>query len=111
MADVFISYRHDDRAKAAALAKALAVEALDVWWDDGLTAGEAFDQKIEAGLKDAKAVLVLWSPSSVKSEWVRGEASVGRERGILVPVMVRPTNIPVPFNLLNAIDLTGWWGE
>jgi hypothetical protein len=111
MADVFISYRRDDRAKAAALAKALAVEALDVWWDDGLTAGEAFDQKIEAVLKEAKAVLVLWPPSSVKSEWVRGEAAIGRERGVLVPVSIRPTNIPVPFNLLNAVDLSGWSGD
>jgi hypothetical protein len=111
MADVFISYRKADRAKAEALARALRVENLDVWWDVALETGETFDQKIQAVLEKCKAVIVLWSKESVKSEWVRAESSIGRERGILVPVMIQHVNIPVPFNLLHTADLTGWHGD
>jgi hypothetical protein len=111
MADVFISYRRDDRSKAEALYRALNEEGLDIWWDKGLEAGEMFDEKIQSILQSAKAIVVLWSPSAVESEWVRGEGTIGRERGVLVPVMVRPVNIPVPFNLIHTADLTGWNGD
>jgi TIR domain len=111
MADVFISYRKADWAKAKALAEALKVENVDVWWDTALETGETFDDKIQAVLEKVKCVVVVWSKESVKSEWVRAESSVGRERGILVPVMIQPVNIPVPFNLLHTADLIGWHGD
>ena len=111
MADVFISYRKADRARAQALASALKVENLDVWWDVALETGETFDEKIQGVLEKCKAVIVLWSKESVKSDWVRAESSIGRERGILVPVMIQPVNIPVPFNLLHTADLVGWHGD
>lgn len=111
MPDVFISYRRADRAKAETLAKALQVEALDVWWDAALETGQTFDEKIQGALAESKSVVVLWSPDAVKSDWVRAESSVGRERGVLVPVMVRSCVIPVPFNLLHTADLTGWNGD
>jgi hypothetical protein len=111
MADVFISYRREDRPKAEALYKAFTEEGLDVWWDVGLQAGETFDEKIQKILQSAKAVVVLWSPAAVESEWVRGEGTIGRERGVLIPVMVKRVNIPVPFNLIHTADLTGWSGD
>lgn len=111
MADVFISYRKADRTKAEALAKALKLENLDIWWDTALETGETFDEKIQAVLQEAKAIIVVWSRESVKSDWVRAESSVGRERGVLVPVMIQPVNIPVPFNLLHTADLVGWSGD
>ena len=111
MADVFISYRKADRAKAEALANALKVENLDVWWDTALETGQTFDEKIQSVLEQCKAVIVIWSKESVKSDWVRAESSIGRERGILVPVMIQPVNIPVPFNLLHTADLIGWHGD
>lgn len=111
MADVFISYRKADRARAEALAKALKIENLDVWWDTALETGQTFDEKIQAALEQCKAVIVIWSKESVKSDWVRAESSIGRERGILVPVMIQPVNIPVPFNLLHTADLISWHGD
>lgn len=111
MSDVFISYRKADRSRAEVLAKALKVENLDVWWDIGLETGETFDEKIQSVLEQAKAVIVIWSKESVKSDWVRAESSIGRERGVLVPVMINRVNIPVPFNLLQTADLIGWSGD
>ena len=31
-------------------------------------------------------VVVVWKPTSIASRWVRGEARVGAERNVLVPV-------------------------
>ncbi len=111
MADVFISYRRSDRPTAEALYRALKEEGLDIWWDGGLQAGETFDEKIQSVLQAAKAVVLLWSPEAVDSDWVRGEGAIGRERGILVPIMVKPVNIPVPFNLIHTADLCNWNGD
>jgi len=111
MADIFISYCRDDRPKAEQFQRALADEGLDVWWDAGLKAGEIFDEKVQQLLHSVKAVVVLWTPAAVESEWVRGEGMIGRERGVLVPVMIKKTVIPVPFNLIQAADLTHWNGD
>lgn len=111
MSDVFISYRRSDRAIAEALYRALKEEGLDIWWDASLQAGETFDEKIQSILQSSKAIILLWSPEAAESEWVRGEGTIGRERGVLVPVMVKPVNIPVPFNLIHTADLCDWNGD
>lgn len=111
MSDVFISYRRSDRPAAEALYRALREEGLDIWWDANLQAGETFDEKIQSILQSSKAIVLLWSPDAIQSEWVRGEGTIGRERGVLVPVMVKPVNIPVPFNLIHTADLCDWTGD
>jgi TPR repeat protein len=39
---------------------------------------------------------------------VKIEASYGRSRGILIPVLVAATEIPFGYNDIHAADLTGW---
>ena len=58
--DVFLSYSHDDRAAAQRFAMALEADGLEVWWDNAIRSGDAFDEKIETALRQAKAVVVLW---------------------------------------------------
>lgn len=53
MADVFISYAREDRARAKRLAGALEARGLSVWWDREILAGQAFDEVIEAELRKA----------------------------------------------------------
>ena len=33
--------------------------------------------------------VVLWSGHSVQSDWIRSEAYVGKDRGILIPVLIK----------------------
>jgi hypothetical protein len=75
--DIFLSYGHDDLSTASRFAKGFEREGFTVWWDASLRSGEAFDAAIESALKGAKAVVVLWSRTSVQSRWVRAEATVG----------------------------------
>ncbi|HEY0555554.1 MAG TPA: toll/interleukin-1 receptor domain-containing protein, partial [Thermoanaerobaculia bacterium] len=73
MSDVFISYKKADFLAAERLVRSLGAQGLSVWWDENLTARSAWDAEIEREISAAAAVLVLWTPRSVESEWVRTE--------------------------------------
>lgn len=79
MADIFISYAHEDRERAQQLAEALQARGWTVWLDRGLQLNEGYDTVVEQKFDAALCVLVLWSGSSAKSEWVGREATRARE--------------------------------
>lgn len=110
MADVFISYKREDRAHAERMATALRQEGFTVWWDDRLTPEKAFDELIEGEISQASVVLVLWSPRAVGSSWVRSEAHYGNDRDRYVPVWIEMCELPLAFRLKQTIDLSGWTG-
>lgn len=111
MADIFLSYNREDQSKAKTIAKALADEGFDVWWDTVLRAGQTYDEVTERQLHDARAVVVLWSSRSVKSKWVRAEATLGDRKSALIPVMIEPCDRPIMFELIQTADLVGWEGD
>ena len=86
MADIFLSYNRADQAVARRFADAFKAQGFEVWWDSALRAGETYDQVTDKALREAKAVVVLWSKKSVESNWVRAEASIGQEHKHLAPV-------------------------
>jgi len=77
---VFLSYAREDRAKAQELVSALDAQKLTVWWDGLVEGGHEFADKIEQALSSADVVVVLWSPASIHSHWVRDEAASLRDR-------------------------------
>ena len=108
--DIFISYSREDRVAAQHFAEAFAQEGFKVWWDAALHSGETFDEVIEAELKAAKAVVVLWSPRSVTSRWVRAEATLADRRNKLAPAIIEPCDRPIIFELTHTADLSDWSG-
>ena len=92
-------------------AQAFADEGFSVWWDASLHSGETFDEVIERNLREAKAVVVLWSPRSVTSRWVRAEATLADRRNKLAPAIIEPCDRPVIFELTHAADLSEWTGD
>ena len=56
-------------------------------------------------LEAADAVVVLWSEDSVQSHWVLDEATIGRDRGCLIPVRFDDTMPPLGFRQLQVLDL------
>lgn len=104
-ADVFISYKRSERPRVEAISAALSRLGLSVWFDAELRSGSSFDSEINKHVRTAKCVLVVWSQGAVASDWVRAEASIGRERGVLAAVMVEPCDLPPPFNLVHFEDL------
>ena len=108
--DVFLSYAREDQAAARIFAETLEREGLRVWWDAALRTGEAYDETMEAALKSAKAVVVLWSKTSVASRWVRAEATLADRNKTLVPCMIEPCERPMMFELTQTADLSHWHG-
>ena len=108
---VFISYAREDVHTAEQLAQVLEQHGWAVWWDRDLVVGDEFDRVIEEQLQSAGAVVVIWSPASVGSRWVRSEASVAADRGVLVPVIVSDVTMPLQFRMIQAVRLNDWAGE
>ena len=105
MADVFVSYARSDKARVAPLVSAIEAQGWSVWWDPEIAPGQEFDRQIAAELKLASAVLVVWTPNSVESRWVRGEAREAAERGILVPVRFENASLPIDVRAFHTTDL------
>ncbi len=111
MADIFISYKKEDFQLADRVVKALQTEGFSVWWDDGLTPRTAWDATLEREIAAAATVVVLWTPRSIVSDWVRTEAHYGDDRGKLIPVMLESCTIPLAFMLKQTINLCAWHGD
>ena len=109
--DIFLSYARQDRASARVFAECLGEEGFKVWWDASLHSGETFDEVIEQRLRDAKAVVVLWSPRSVASRWVRAEATLADRRNKLVPAIIEACDRPIVFELTHTAELADWHGD
>jgi TIR domain len=81
-----------------------------VWWDRRILPGQTWDEVIAEVLAAAHCVVVVWTKASVDSDWVRIEANFGRERQILVPVLLEAIEVPLAFRLIQAASLAGWDG-
>jgi adenylate cyclase len=108
VADIFVSYARADKARVAPLVAALEAQGWSVWWDPEITPGQEFDSQIAAALDAAKAVVVVWTPASVDSRWVRGEAREAADRGILAPVRFEAARLPIDARALHTTDLDDW---
>lgn len=112
MAKLFLSYSRRDESRARRLTEWLERDGHAVWRDeDDIGGGASFSSEIEKALKDCDAVIVLWSPNSVQSAWVRDEAAFGRDAGKLIPLSIDATEPPLGFRQFQSINLSRWKGH
>ncbi|MBC7768466.1 MAG: toll/interleukin-1 receptor domain-containing protein, partial [Phycisphaerales bacterium] len=111
MADVFISYAREDREQARRVALGLSAMGLEPFWDTDIPPGQTWSDYIEAKLTGCKAAIVLWSAHSVKSQWVREEARIARDKSQLIPAMLESVQPPFGFGEVQAADLSHWRGD
>lgn len=109
--DVFISYSRKDKLKADRLSALITKEGWEVWKDDRIHAGKDYEVEIIESLNLAKALVVIWSKTSVKSEWVQKEAGIALEQRKLIPVQIEDCKIPALFSKIETTLLTNWKGE
>jgi adenylate cyclase len=107
---IFLSYAREDVDSAKELADAVGRAGHEVWWDQHIQGGSRFSRAIDQALKDAEAVVVLWSDRSVESAWVQDEAAEGRDSGRLVPVLIDACTPPLGFRQFQSVDLSRWRG-
>jgi adenylate cyclase len=108
---VFLSYARDDAETAKRLADCIAHAGHEVWWDRHIQGGSRFTNEIDRALKDAEAVVVLWSEASVQSAWVQDEAAEGRDSGRLVPVALGSVKPPLGFRQFHTVTLGPLTGD
>ena len=104
---LFLSYAHADAKRAEAFASALTARGYTVWWDTMIEGGASFAKSIRAALDAADVVIVLWSKTSIESDWVADEAAQGRDRKRLVPLSLDGSLPPLGFRQYQTIDLSG----
>lgn len=111
MAEVFLSYTHEDADAVRRIEKALRDLGVEVWIDNRLATGAHLTEHIQQQIAEAQAVIVCWSKKAVESKWVYGEALYALHNDKLTPVIVASCELRPPFNTVLASDLTSWRGE
>jgi serine/threonine-protein kinase len=113
MADVFISYKAEDRRRLQPLVQALQADGYSVWWDEHIGTGDEWRQTIERELDQARCVIVIWSKGSIGPDghFVRDEASRAQRRHVYVPVLIDAVEPPLGFGESQATSLKGWKGD
>lgn len=107
---VFLSYAPSDEVFAKALSSQLTRRGLSVWSPgEEVLPGDNVWLRIGEALKNSRAMIVLVSPDSMRSENVRREIeyALGQPNyeGRLFPVQVRPTNdIPWVLRRFKTLD-------
>jgi hypothetical protein len=108
MADIFISYSKADRAHVVMLSAYLEAQGYTTWWDKNLTPGTPYRDEIMKQLAAARVAIVIWTRTSIKSDFVRAEAGQAKAAGKLIPVKeadVGYGDIPLPFGEMHTEDL------
>jgi hypothetical protein len=103
---VFISYDRDDVALVEQLTDMLALHGYVPWRDNQIKVGDFFEARILEALDAAMAAIVLWTPRSITSQWVKWEAGQALKRNKLIPLATPDLDhrdIRPPFNDLNTL--------
>jgi hypothetical protein len=109
--DIFISYSRKDQEFVTRLASDLDAHVAGVWLDQSaIRAGQKWHDEIIEGIRDCKALVLVLSPDSVASPYVREELDKALELAKpILPVIYRPATWTDEFAALikdiQTIDL------
>jgi hypothetical protein len=105
---VFISYSRADRVYVDKVAAHLRSADVTVWYDYELSAGDRFDAEIEQQILTCAAFVVVLSPASARSEWVRREIRFAQDQGKpVLPLLLEPCTGPIRLQELHRDDVQG----
>ena len=88
VADVFLSYAHEDAGVAQMLAYLFEREDWSCWWDPQIALGEDFRPIVGKQIDEAVVVVVLWSGAARTSTWVRWEVDRARDASKLAELVL-----------------------
>ena len=100
---VFISYSHQDKTECTQLADLFYSHGVRCWYDDGLHFGDDWNLSIATHLEDAAVCLLLLSPNSAASEYVKNELSYANSKRVPVySLLTKPFSIPSDIELMTG---------
>lgn len=107
---VFVSYASEDRAVVSDLVARLKDRGVPCWWDsEGIRGGAVWEREIDRQLRQASAMIVVWSENARASEWVEIEYAFwlenrGRESSSpLIPVVISEAPLSIRLSRLQAV--------
>ena len=110
---VFISHSSKDKRFVRKLKECLSENGIDNWLDeDQLDFGDSLITKLENALDDSTHLIIVLSPNSVESEWVKYElkkAIENNKTGLInkiIPIKYRHCRIPDELSDLIYADLS-----
>ena len=80
MSHIFISYSKKNKDYARAFADHLEVNGFDVWIDDEIDYGDAWEHKMFKAINDSAAFVVIMTPGAYESRWVINECNHAETR-------------------------------
>lgn len=107
-ATIFISYARLNLELVADLVAWLRARGADVVWDQGFPGGPEIRTLIEEAISAAACTIVVWTPQSTASRWVKIEAAHALSLGRLLPTHLAsfdPKHAPIDFRDLNMIPV------
>jgi len=108
MADIFLSYKKEDRALVQRVSTSLNALGYTTWWDDRIVPTERWEPTVYQELGKARIVLVLWTSKSLSSAWVREEATRAARSKKLFSVRFEDCKIPEEFQSFQFYSVLNW---
>lgn len=123
LADVFVSYKSDDRDRLQPFFAALRAAGLSLWIDQEISHGTGWPLEIKMQLEAAGCVIGCWTKRAITSSnvfvpsdktpdgrsWMEIEHFQAGNK--LVGVLFDPGRIPYQFQNSQAADLSRWGGD
>lgn len=97
----FISYAHADRDTVEKIIIGLKQNLCRIWYDEGLTPGESWNDDLAEHLKNSEVVVVMLTKNSVASQYVKSEINfaVAKQKKIL-PILLENVDLPAGLEML-----------
>jgi len=110
---IFISYPREDSRFANRLVHDLEANGIPAWIDRSkLKGGEEWTPKIQDAIDACQTMLVVLSPSALKSRYVPPEYNYAYAHGKhIIPLIHEKVDLPFPLQGLHAIDFTSSYEE
>ena len=100
---VFVSYSHRDMREMREVTAFLGAGGVRYWYDDGLHSGDDWNRSIATHLKNSAVCLLLLSPASAASEYVKNELNFAQNHRIPVhTLLLQPFDIPLDIELMTG---------
>ncbi|MBO5415523.1 MAG: toll/interleukin-1 receptor domain-containing protein [Clostridia bacterium] len=112
----FVSYSHRDIDLVLPIIARLKQNMCRVWYDEGLTPGESWNDSIAEHLKNCSQFILFISPDSIASKYVMSEINYALTKDKdIVPVILRKTELPAGLEMMlgtiQFLDISDYNGD